>query len=126
MNKIRVEEEKFVANNTVAILDIKTNYLKIDCYGHNKIFIIDKETLNLDITLEDNSSLDILIYEKWKKADNKIDISQNNNTHLTYREAFRSAVDTNITITNELKGHHNESNIKLRCLSIKDNITSDI
>lgn len=122
MNKIIVEEEKFIANNTQAFLEFKNSFIKITCYGHNQLFIKNKENLNLDITLEDNSVLDIFIYEKNKKATNKVIITQKNGTSINYIEAFTSEEKTTIDIINKVLGNNNKSNLKLRCISNQESI----
>ncbi len=126
MNKIVLDKEKLVVDNLEAIIELKKNNFTLECTGKNKIIIKNKEILNLNIIMQDNSFLDILIYSKLKRSDNIIHIVQNNNTIVNYKESFISKENTNIKVLNEIKGVNNKTNIIYRLLSRKENIKIDV
>ena len=126
MNKIIVDKEEIVANNLDVMMEIKNNSLTLDCYGKNKIIIQNKNNLNLNIIMQDNSFLDILIYSIDKQGNNKINIVQNNNTTINYLESFTSKSLTDIKIINEIRGNNNKSNISYRIISQKEGVTVDV
>ena len=126
MNKIVVDKEKLTVTDVASNLDIKPCNLTIDCFGKNLLIIKNKNNLNLNIIMEDNSFLDILIYNMDKLGNNKVVITQNNNTTINYYEAFQSKDLTSEDITNVLLGNNNQSNLKIRCISKNKNIKINV
>ena len=126
MNKLLVANQELAITDALNILDLKGDSLHLICNGKCVIIIPNKETLNLDITLNDNSSLDLYIYSKYKNKDNKVTINQSNNTTLNYYEAFTTKDATTIEFKNIITGNNNTSNIKLRCIADLKNVTINV
>lgn len=126
MNKIIVDKELLEANNLEAILNIKGTSLKINCFGNNILIIKNDNVTNLEINLQDDSSLEIYIYNQNRNLNRNVKIEQNNNTKINYYEAYASNVDINESITNILKGNNNYSYIKLNCISFAKEIMVDV
>ena len=119
MNKLVVDEEKITIDNQQIEL-VCNNNIHITCFGDNLLVLHNNK--DIEIVLEDNSSLKILVLDKAKK-DTNITIRQNNNTSIIYKEAFISKDNINVIIDNIVNGNNNKSDIKLRCIS-KNNNTS--
>lgn len=126
MNKILIANPELAITDALNILDLKGDSLHLTCSGKNTVIIPDKETLNLDITLNDNSRLDLYVYSKYKSKDNKVTINQSNNTTLNYYEAFTTKNNTKIEFKNIITGNNNTSNIKLRCIANLKNVTINV
>ncbi len=126
MNKIVVDKEIITVKDAETYLDIRLEKVTINCLGKNLLIINAKENLNLNIFLTDNSFVEILVYNKAKMGDNKIQITQENNTTINYYEAFSSKGDTKVSLKNIVNGDNNKSNIKFRCLSNKYNVQLNI
>lgn len=126
MNNILIDKKEIVVENKVLRLEVIHDYLKITCKGKNKIFLENRSNINLELILEDNSSLELLVKNEKKCCKTNILIIQNNNSNFLYKDAFTSNDDTFLNIKNVLVGNNNKSEIKIRCISNKDNINIDI
>lgn len=117
MNKILVDKENNIEIKDNAVeLNIQVPELTIKIKGKVLIQEIckkDNENLNLTIDIEPNSSL---IYNRFilhKKADNKINIIQNNNSSVSFNYSYIAYDKVNLNINSELKGNNNETEIKV-------------
>ena len=125
MNKLIVDSDDFVIDNVEAELIISVDSVDITSTGNNKIFI-NKDTINLNITLEDDSTLELYIFSKNKIGDNRIVINQGNNTSIVYKESFVSSTTVTEYISNVIMGNNNKSDIKIRCIANKDQVDLDV
>lgn len=125
MNKLVVAEKNIVIDNEKIELELKGD-IQITCCGKNTVVIHNKDNVNLHIVLNDESSLKLLMVNFNKKGSSNITIEQNNNTSIVYKESFISKEDTDLTINNIVKGKNSKSNIKIRCISKKNNIKINV
>ncbi|MBE6140501.1 MAG: SufD family Fe-S cluster assembly protein [Firmicutes bacterium] len=115
---------QIIVDNESVKLKINENKTHLKCFNKNKI-IIDKEQLDLEITLEDNSSLELIWLNKKIKNSNII-INQNHNTNLIYKQAFLNEEDLKLNIINNIIGNNNKSEIVIRTISLKNKIDINI
>lgn len=83
-------------------------------------------TENIEINLQDNSSL---IYNKYTTSNLEnctLNINQANNSKFTLNFSLASATNVNLVINNNLIGNNNKSKISLRALSKHNNIIADV
>ena len=116
MNKLLVSDIIKLSNET-AILNSKSNELKIIIEDKVTIYLIDESINKLIIDIENNSELKL--YKLNKVINNNLDVEivQNNDSKVYYNESFINDKDSLLTINNYIKGNNNESNINIRNIS---------
>lgn len=129
MNKILVDKENNIELKDNAVeLDIQVNNLVINIKGKVLIQEIckkDNEELNLTLNIEPNSSL---IYNRFilhNKANNNINIIQNNNSRAIFNYSYIAYDKVKLNINSELKGNNNETEIKVASVT-EDNGSTTI
>lgn len=109
MNKIIMDGNKLVLDNFTSDIIVKNNAV---------MYILNKETnIKLNITLEDNSSLDIYFFNTYSK-ETSIEIIQNNNSKFNLYHTFKVDGDYNFYYKANLKGDDNSNNINISGVSL--------
>lgn len=126
MNKLVVDTELIEINNQSNVICTNKNKLKLVCNGNNKVVLDNKDGLDLEIVLLDNSALNISSFNNEKCVVRNITIIQNSNTKIFYKESFVSYENCNVVIKNVINGNNNQSNINLRVISKSNNVNIDV
>lgn len=83
-----------------------------------KLYILDSsDDLSLNITLEDNASLEIYDFNKHNKSSN-IEVTQNNNSNFAYFHTFKIDGDYNFNYKANILGNNNINNITISGVSL--------
>ena len=128
MNKLLVDKENNIEIKDNAVeLDIQVTDLTLNIKGKVLIQEIskkDNEELNLTINIEPNSSL---IYNRFiihNKADNKINLIQQNNSKATLNYSLVANDKVRLGIDSTLSGDNNETEIKIAAVTEQNGSTT--
>ncbi len=116
MNKLLVSDI-IELKEGIYLLEVKSNKLKIITNGNITIYLINTLINNLDLLINDNSYVNMYIFNKNVNNKLVINILEDNNTKIDLRYAFINNNDYECVINNNIKGHNNNSNINIRNIS---------
>ena len=122
MNKIVLDKEKKELENVEGIIEDISNLKELVFKGNNKVILKPINDINLNIILNDEATLDLSLFLEDTILNTKLYIIQENNTKFILKESISSNNKINVQIINKVKGYNNTSNIKLRCISFKENM----
>lgn len=120
MNKLLVSDIINLNSGSYNLV-CETNKAQINIEGEVNIYLYNEVLEELNIYLSDNSILNLYKFNNKKENNLTVNIIQNNNSTLTYNEAFINELDNKLIINNYLKGSNNESKINVRNISNKNN-----
>ncbi len=119
MNKILVSDIINLCNDSY-IVNIKNDDIKINVKGNVKLYLINEKIGNIDINLEDDSFIDIYVFNKNVEKNMVFNINQNNNSHFNLNISIISNEKREIIVNNNIIGNNNNSMIKSRMISNKE------
>lgn len=121
-NKIIIDREEFELDNFNGEIEIRGEKLELTIKGHTilKEWIKDRN-LKLKINILDNAELEYSRFGIVKDIKTKIIINQNNNSRLSFKEAFIAHDDSSLEIENNILGNNNISEVVVRTTS-KNNV----
>lgn len=121
MNRIIIDKENYIElDNNVFELDIRVKKLVLDIKGKvliNEINVKEDEILELDIKVNDKSSL---VYNRFMIHNNsnvKINILQTNDSDIIFNYAFLAKDECHVDIESQLCGDNNKTEIKIRSVT---------
>lgn len=113
MNKLLVSD--IIDLNTGSyILECSSKKLNINIKDEVTIYLKNQVLNELNIKLEDNSHLNIYIFNNRHESNLVVNITQNNDSKLDYNTSIINELENNLTINNYIKGNNNASNINVR------------
>ena len=111
MNKIVLDKENYSLNNQELDVKIIKKNITLEINGNVKINdLTSNEDINLNIILNDNSSL---IYNKYNKnlAKENINIDIKNNTVLSFNQSVYNELEGSFIINANINGSNNKTDI---------------
>ncbi len=127
MNKIVIDNDLYNLDSYEGYIVIKKNKTQLNITGKNSIFLEDNG-LEVNITLLDDASVSIYMYNTNKKVGSNIVITQMNNTEINVYDLFESRIDIKETIIDNINGDNNTSNMIINIIQNGGNseITEEI
>lgn len=116
MNKLLVSDIIDLSNGSY-ILNCQNNNLKINANENVTIYLINETVSKLEINVNNNSDLNIFMFNKNVDNDLIININQDNNSKIEFNSSFINNDNYNLTINNNIRGNNNKSNISIRNIS---------
>lgn len=104
-------------NKGIYDVEVKSDKIDIEVNEEVTIYLINQKIKKLNLKLEENSILNIYIYNN--NIDNKlnVNIKSTSNSKLYYRQSLVNKEDSSVNIDNDLVKDNNVSDINIRNIS---------
>ena len=120
MNKLLIDNIIYKDN----IININNNVHNISVFGNFKVNIFNEDIDNLDVLINDNSSLEINYFNIIKKDQTRINIKTLNNAKFKFNYSFINEKTYNLLINTDFL--EDSSIIDVNVFEINDGATSNI
>lgn len=107
MNKILVDEEVYILNDDISVLDIKKD---------TKVYIYNLDNIDITFNLKDNVSVLVFDFNTLDKK-SKIVVNQCNNTKFSYYHTFKVGGDYRFNYVANILGDNNKNELKISGIS---------
>lgn len=107
MNKILVDEEIYVLNNGISVLDINKD---------TKIYINNLDDIDVTFNIKDN--INVVVYDfNLKNKNSNIVVNQECNSNFSYYHTFKINGDYKFNYVSNMNGDNNKNELKISGIS---------